>query len=735
MKQLCMGCMEAYDDAFEVCPHCGFIRGTTAEEAYHMDPGAVIHNRYLVGKVLGSGGFGITYLGYDMTLEKKVAIKEYFPVEFATRMQNQTMVTVFSGEKEEQFVTGMKKSLDEAQRLAEFQQTPGITQVFDFFEENNTAYIVMELLEGEILKEKLRREGKMTVEDALPIVFAVLGALKTVHEKGIIHRDIAPDNIYLLKNGEVKLLDFGASRQVTGTHSKSLTVILKPGYAPVEQYQSKGEQGPWTDVYALAATFYKMITGKRPPDSTERWTNDTLKEPSKLGVKIEKSTENALMNALHVRMEDRTKSAAEFEEALYAQEVARTQATVEKSDMGRWPLWAKLLGAAAGIVVLIMVGLMVTGVLESPFSIGGGLTQAEGAVWVPNLINMSQSAAKERAEALGLQFEVGGTEASDTVMKGYVLGQTDKDGEKIVPGDTLEKGDVIRVTISSGNGMVALPDLLWMQQDMALEQLDELGIVAVNVEEDYDTWAPQGVITGIRKEGELLVLDGEESVTVEEDAILTLMVAAKEVSYDNAEDTVPELMGMSEQNGYEALKQMGAFLEKVSYTNEREVPRGQIISQEPDAGESMPDNGVVKVTVSAGPEKVMLPEVINMTESEAVELLENLGLSVRIDSQYSSTVENGQVISQSLEPGEVYEGTQITLTVSQGPQPAETTRARNTNQGGGSAQPRQQQQAPQQQQQAPQQQPQPQPETQPQTAAPSSNPFTDYRNNAINTYQ
>ena len=120
----------------------------------------------------------------------------------------------------------------------------------------------------------------------------------------------------------------------------------------MEQYQSGGDQGPWTDVYALAATFYKMITGRKPPASTERWAKDTMKEPSKLGVKIDKNTENALMNALHVRPEDRIRSAADFEEALYSQNVVRTQATVEKTDMGRWPLWAKILGALSGVVVL-----------------------------------------------------------------------------------------------------------------------------------------------------------------------------------------------------------------------------------------------------------------------------------------------------------------------------------------------------------------------------------------------
>lgn len=747
MRQLCLGCMEQYSDEFDVCPHCGFIKGTPSEEAYHMDPGAVIHNRYLVGRVIGSGGFGITYLGYDLTLQKKVAIKEYFPVEFATRMQNQTMVTVFSGEKEEQFVTGMKKSLDEARRLAEFQQTPGITQVFDFFEENNTAYIVMEFLEGETLKEKLKRDGVMTVEEALPIVFAVLGALRTVHVKDIIHRDIAPDNIYLLKGGEVKLLDFGASRQVTGTHSKSLTVILKPGYAPVEQYQSGGDQGPWTDVYALAATFYKMITGKRPPDSTERWKTDTLKEPSKLGVKINKNIENALMNALHVRMEDRTKSAAEFEAALQSEEVTRTQATLEKNDMGRWPLWAKILGPVAGVGVLVLVILTATGVLESPISLTSRLLQTEGSVWVPNLINMSQADAKERAEALGLQLEIGGTEASDTVMKGYVLRQTDKDGKKVGPGDSLNTGDVIKVTISSGNGMVIVPDLLWMPSDMALKQLEDLGLIAVNVETDSETWAPEGVVTGVRRDGEELKLDGAESVTVEEDAVLTLTVAAGKTA-GNTADTLPDVTGVSQQEGYETLKEMGLFLEKTAYENNLENPKGQIMSQEPSAEAAVPGDGIVRVVVSAGPRRVMLPDVVNMTGEEARELLEAQGLEVTISEAYSDTVENGRVISQSVESGEVDEGTAITLEVSLGEQPPETTRAaqptRQNRTPNANPQPNQPAQTQPAQPQAPATQAPTQPATQapappPETAAPagggSGNPFVDFRNDAINNNQ
>lgn len=667
MKTRCLGCMREYDGEFEVCPFCGYIQGTPAKEAYHITPGVVIKNRYLIGKVLGSGGFGITYIGYDCILEKKVAIKEYLPTEFATRMPNQTNVTVYAGEKEEQFQAGMKKSLDEAKRLAEFQQTAGITQIYDFFEENNTAYIVMELLEGETLKEKLKRDGKMTVEEALPIVLAVLGALKEVHVKNIIHRDIAPDNIYLLNNGEVKLLDFGASRQVTTTHSKSLTVILKLGYAPVEQYQSGGNQGPWTDVYALAATFYKMITGVRPQEAPERRINDTLKEPSKLGVKIDKNIENALMNALQVRIEDRTKSAEEFESALYSSEVERTQATVEKNDLGNWPLWLKAICGISGAAVLAVGVLMANGVIS--VSKPSLPTFDQSGVMVPSLINLSQDMAKKRLEDQGLKFEIGGTQASDIIMKNYVLSQTDENGNRLDPGDFVEPGSIVKVVLSSGTGKINVPDILWMQEADARSLLEDYDVVAINTVEDYDTWAPAGVVTET---------DPEAGLEMDLTNTITLKVAMGS-SVAGGEVSVPDLTGITVSEAYETLKQQELFLEKKELQSSAQIPAGQIIRQEQQAGSSVQKGTVVQIIVSTGPRQVQLPSVINMTAAEAQDNLTNLGLSVTVTNEYSDTVEHGSVVSQSVEPGMVDENTQVNLVVSQGPKPQETVQQKNKN--------------------------------------------------------
>lgn len=718
METLCLGCMQEYEGDFNVCPYCGYEQDAPAKEAYHIMPGTIVRDRYIVGKVLGFGGFGITYIGFDMTLQHKVAIKEYFPSEFATRMPQETMVRVYAGEKKEQFEAGMKKTLDEAKRLAEFRQTPGITQIYDFFEENNTAYIVMELLEGETLKERLKREKRISVEDAMPVVLSVIGALKEVHTKDIIHRDISPDNIYLLKDGQVKLLDFGAARQVTTTHSKSLTVILKLGYAPVEQYQSGGNQGPWTDVYSLAATFYKMITGVRPPEAPDRRVKDMLKEPSKLGVTIDKNIENALMNALQVRIEDRTKTAAEFENQLNSDNVKRTAAKVEKNDMGKWPLWLKAVCSLAGAAVLGAGVLVMTGVVDSPFPVLPVFQQREGTVWMPSLVNMSQKSAEERLESLGLGCRIGGTRASDTIIEGYVLGQTDEEGNVISPGTEMENGAEVLLILSSGSGKTLVPDVVWMNEENAMAMLSENGLIAVNRVEDSENWAPAGIVTGITP---------QKDAEVEKSELITIRISSGGQEAGSGETEVPDITGRMEADGLESLKEAGLYLEKEELQYSREIPKGQIISQTPSAGQKGSRGDTVKVAISLGARQVRLVSIVNQERDEAVANLEELGMVVNVTEEYHDSTEAGRVISQSVAPGLVDEGTEVTIVVSLGREPQQTPETRPANR---PSQNNNNAQRPSQTQAAPPQTQAPPPQTQappPQTEAPQTQPANPAR--------
>ena len=381
----CLRCFQNYEENKTECPWCGFRKSLQLKEPQYLSAGTVLQNRYEIGAVVGAGGFGITYAAWDRVLEQRVAIKEYMPGEFSTRTPGETRVSVYGGEKEEQYKNGRDKFYEESQRLAKFQDVPGIVQIYNSFEENETAYLVMEFLEGETLGERLKRDKRIPEQEAVGIILPVLQALTEVHRVGILHRDIAPNNIFLTKDGGVKLLDFGASRSVTGTHSKSLTVLYKEGYTPEEQYRSRGDQGTWTDVYEVAATLYKMLTGTVPPGALERRRKDTLKLPSKMGIKVTKQTEQALLNALNVDIRYRTKTADAFMQELMGTEKTKAHfVRTEEKKQGSIPLWIKglvgtlLCGMGVYLVLLFTGVISGSGIGFSHFGI------PEGSTRVPN---------------------------------------------------------------------------------------------------------------------------------------------------------------------------------------------------------------------------------------------------------------------------------------------------------------------------------------------------------------
>ena len=312
----CMGCMSETGGA-AVCPHCGFDERTASDSPLYLPLRTVLQGRYTVGRVLGEGGFGITYLGWDATLAIRVAIKEFLPRELAARGTDGRSISAYRGDLAEAFRYGLEKFLEEARVLARFAEHQGIVAVRDFFPAHGTGYLVMSYLEGLTLKDYLARQGgRIPFPQALAILMPVMDALRAVHQVGLLHRDISPDNIFITRDRQVKLIDFGAARAALGAHSRSLSVILKPGYAPPEQYGSQGRQGPWTDVYAVGATLYQMLTGQMPPEAPDRLYQDTLKPPAAYGADLPQAAELALFKALAVRVEQRFQSVAELQAAL-----------------------------------------------------------------------------------------------------------------------------------------------------------------------------------------------------------------------------------------------------------------------------------------------------------------------------------------------------------------------------------------------------------------------------------
>lgn len=316
-KNYCPYCMTPVSEN-ESCSVCGLTSGTYISSPHHLPPGTVLMDRYLVGRVLGEGGFGITYIGCDLRLELKVAIKEYYPVDRATRNASSSLeVTNFIGPSAKSFERGKQKFLGEAQVMARMDKQQAIVSVRDFFELNNTAYIVMEYIEGITFRELVEKKGgKIDADELFPMIEPLFHALTIMHENGLIHRDISPDNL-MLENGKIRLLDFGCAREASrGT--ETMTIALKHGYAPIEQYQQKG-QGPWTDIYALSATIYYCLTGKVPPQALDRITEDDLLLPSKLGVHLSASQEKALLKGMKLQPNRRFSSAEEMWRTLYAQ--------------------------------------------------------------------------------------------------------------------------------------------------------------------------------------------------------------------------------------------------------------------------------------------------------------------------------------------------------------------------------------------------------------------------------
>ncbi len=325
-QYLCEKCFLPLAQKDAVCPHC---RPESNIEQYlsALPEKTILQGRYVVGKVLGKGGFGVTYLCYDAKLAKRVAIKEYLPDALTHRNSGEAEISFFSGEKEQSFLSGALKFYEEAKMVSRFNGNPNIISVYEFFYENNTAYYVMEYLVGEDLKRYIVQcGGKIREAQAMYVALQVCEAMILVHSRGILHRDISPDNIFVCADGRLKLIDFGAARHMVGEETNSLSVILKQGFAPLEQYQKHGNQGPWTDLYALGATLYYAVTGNVIDDAMSRIEDDTLDFSG-----ISPAFGQVMREMLTVQGKDRMQSAELLKQALLATGIVPEPLTEEHS--------------------------------------------------------------------------------------------------------------------------------------------------------------------------------------------------------------------------------------------------------------------------------------------------------------------------------------------------------------------------------------------------------------------
>ncbi len=455
-QTICYNCFQEKPEGEGPCPYCGFdLKENEEQYPVALKAGAMLKQRYLIGRVLGQGGFGITYLAWDLKLNARVAVKEYMPNDICTRMGNAVSVAMES--KEEEFTYGRERFQEEARTLAKFMGQPGIAGVTDYFDENGTSYFVMDYIEGISFKTYIANAGgTVSVQEALDVMIPVLRALTAVHAEGFIHRDVTPDNIYITKDGNVKLLDFGSARYSLGDKSKSLDVILKVGYAPKEQYIRRGRQGPYTDVYSCAACFYAAITGYLPPESLDRLEKDELVPPSQAGVEIPLYLERAILKGLAVQPEDRFQTAGEFLDALESQMVVELSQGEEAAGQPQEKELSKQKTSKAVIIgaLAVTAAALVLGVNAL---VGGGKSGQAG--------NLPAAADHASMKEQALKVTIGGQEYSTALEK---LDLSDQD---LTDGDLISLGEMSNLKELNLEGNRQISDLMPLADLHTLESL------------------------------------------------------------------------------------------------------------------------------------------------------------------------------------------------------------------------------------------------------------------------
>ncbi len=690
--KICFGCFEQYDDSFDICPHCGYAEGTEPELATYMRPGAILNERYVIGRALGHGGFSVTYLAWDALLLHKVAIKEYLPSEYATRRPGESRLTIFSGKEGEYFQFGKEKFLDEAKRLSAFQNEDGIVHVYDCFSANETAYLVMEYLDGITLSEYLKKEaavspqGRIAPEEAISMLTPVMLSLQRVHDSGMIHRDIAPDNIMLLKDGGVRLIDFGAARHAVHDCGKSMTVIIKDGYSPEEQYNSHSVQGPAADVYALSATLYQMITGITPPGAIERGEylqkhkRDMLPPPSKFNKAVTKTQDTAILNGMALHTQDRTQSVAELYEELTAQTpVRRVQETIRKRSSFSWPLWAKI----------------TAGVLAAAIAAGGVLlylnrkpktdTAAEDGSYVlsPNVVNMQVVNAVTAAEDASLHLVVEGSDYDAGVEQGRILTQNPDPGTKLAPASDL----LATASLGKERPVGVVDDMSSMLKDAAEDHLTRMGLSDVQINWEYvasDDEMPGAIVSQSVTAGSTLTPSSNVTISVAQPSQTPVTPVpttpsngssssgssgsvdiSELVPSEDSYVTVRDYVGQSFDTAKADLRTVSLYGVKCELRYHPSIPSGSIIQQSPEGGEKILKGSGVYFVVSLGPQKQLVPNVLYKEQGEAERLLAQSGFGSASKAVTSSYVAPGHVAAQTpLGGSEAAPGTKISLDIS-----------------------------------------------------------------------
>ena len=585
-KRICYNCFKELNTENGTCSHCGYSPSQDRDKfPLALPHGSVLNGRYILGRVLGQGGFGITYIAQDWKEKKLVAIKEYFPDTMATRT-GKTSIMVYTGQRGESFGYGKDCFLQEARTLADFNDNPNIVHVHCYFEENGTAYFVMDYIEGTSFQNYLKNHsGRIGWQEAVKLLVPVMRALQQVHSKGIIHRDVTPDNIFITSDGTVKLLDFGAARYSLGDKSRSLDVVLKHGFAPKEQYTRHGRQGPYTDIYSVGATLYYSITGRKPPDSIDRLEEDEIILPSNLGISIPDYIENAILKAMAIQPMDRFSSMAEFVEALDYRDNAAAEpiyraSTETKSNIDN------------------RTGLDSNSNSESiPISESKSISESKAdseSNWIsgdnPDLESdpkKKDTTTKNNKKPIIIVIAVACAVLIISIVSVVAISRKGDDNKS--PVSNSGGGTTSGNKSPAKEQYCVVPETIGLEGDKALSLLEDNGLNVV-VNEEYSDDIAKGIVLAQS-------INAGMTVTLESEIIITVSKGIEQVK-------VPKLVGLSEKDAKNKLTEYKLAIGKITYEYDNSA-KGTVIKQKTKENTTVDKGSKVSIVVSKGkkPEK------------------------------------------------------------------------------------------------------------------------------------
>lgn len=486
-KYRCMGCMQEYDSNLSACPNCAYPQNVIQNEPYCLSEGTLLDNRYIIGRVLGSGSFSVTYLAWDTESKKKIVIKEYFPKTLASRMLGQQELNSYDGEKSKQYESGLLAFVDEANHLKNLSQSlDGVAKTLDVFIENSTAYSITEYIDGISLDQVLQK-SKLPWEDVIQFMNPLLNSMTVLQEHSMVCYNISPDNIIMTRDKKVKLLGFGSSKFATGGATMDFNLVTKTGYSPIEMYRDGITPESSIDVYSLAAVIYYAVTGIVPPSSVERVADDSLQSPLELGIHVPKNVNTAIMNALNVNAKYRTKDCATFLDELNSVgEVRRILAIKEKEETGKMSKKTKAIIISVAVVVVAVIA----GIVFAATGINSN-SNNDNVKTLENYQNVEKDTALKQLEELGIEYQVIGTEELNGVKKDTEVIAW----QSVEPQTPIDEIKSINIKIAKApieKGKV--PDLSALTKGEAIAALKKAGFTNYKFEAKENNQYKQGLV-------------------------------------------------------------------------------------------------------------------------------------------------------------------------------------------------------------------------------------------------